>query len=110
MLYKLYTTNTYWMIPFYSYINMDFPRPDLGPNICPFPLKNEQKLPKLVYIISNFLFLHFSENFMKICTKIQKLQMHENLHKNVNENLFHSHFYSIFHEFLSWAIKATNML
>ena len=28
--------------------------------------------------------------------------MHENLHKNVNENDFH--------EFLWWAIQATNML
>ena len=31
--------------------------------------------------------LHFGENFMKIGTKIAKLQMHENLHKNVNENM-----------------------
>ena len=50
--------------------------------------KNEQKLPKRVYIIPNFLVLHFGENFMKIRTKIAKLQMHENLHKNVNENMF----------------------
>ena len=34
----------------------DFPRPDLGPNIGPFPIKNEQKLLKMVYIIPNFLF------------------------------------------------------
>ena len=59
----------------------DFPRPDLRPNIGPFPIQNEQKLPKMVYIIPNFLVLHFGENFMKIQTKIAKLQMHENLHK-----------------------------
>ena len=41
----------------------------------------------MVYIIPNFLVLHFGENFMKIQTKIAKLQMHENLHKNVNENI-----------------------
>ena len=77
-------------------LSRDFPRPDLGPNTGPFPnKKNEQKLPKMVYIIPNFLALHFSENFVKIQTKIAKLQMHENLHKmyqnlhkNVNENMF----------------------
>ena len=47
--------------------------------------KNEQKLPKMVYIISNFLVVHFGENFMKIGTKIPKYQMHGKLHKNVNE-------------------------
>ena len=52
--------------------------PDLGSNIGPFPIKNEQKLSKIVYIIPNFLVL---QNFMKIRTKIPKLQMHENLHK-----------------------------
>ena len=41
----------------------------------------------MMYIIPNFLVIHFGENFMKIRTKI-KLQMHENLHKNVNENMF----------------------
>ena len=49
----------------------------------------------MVYIIPNFLVLHFGDNFMKIQTKIAKLQMHENLHKNVN-----SHFYTNFLEFL----------
>ena len=45
----------------------DFPRPDLGPNIGPSSqFKNEQKLPKMVYIIPNFLVLHFDENFTKI--------------------------------------------
>ena len=48
--------------------------------------KNEQKLPKIVYFISNVLVLHFGEKYMNIRTKIAKLQMHENLHKNVNEN------------------------
>ena len=42
----------------------------------------------MVYIIPNFLILHFGENFMKISTKIAKLQIHENLHKNVNEIIF----------------------
>ena len=37
----------------------------------------------MVYIIPNFLVLHFGENFMKIRTKIAKLQMHENWYKNV---------------------------
>ena len=51
----------------------------------------------MVYIILNFLVLHFGENFKKIWTKIAKLQMHENLHKNVNE----PQFYANFHEFIS---------
>ena len=43
--------------------------------------KNEQKLPKMVYyIVPNFLVLHFGEKFVKILTKVPKLQMHENLH------------------------------
>ena len=36
----------------------------------------------MVYIIPNFVVLHFGENF-KIRTDIAKLQMHENMHKNV---------------------------
>ena len=48
----------------------DFPRSDLGPNIGPFPIKNEHKLPKRVFIIPNCFVLHFDENFMKIRTKI----------------------------------------
>ena len=44
-------------------------------------------MPWFIYY-SQFLVLHFSENFMNIRTKIAKLQMHENLHKNVNENMF----------------------
>ena len=42
----------------------------------------------MVYIITNFLVLHFGENFMKILTKIEKLQMHEKLHKYMIENMF----------------------
>ena len=64
----------------------------------------------MVYIIPNFLVLHFGENFMKIQSKISKLQMHENLHEHVNENRFSFTFLCNFHEFLCWAIKATNML
>ena len=58
----------------------DFPRLDLGQNIGPWQFKNEQKIPKMVHIIPNFLVLHFGENLMKIQTKIAKLQMHEKLH------------------------------
>ena len=64
-------------------------------------LKNEQKLPKMVFIIPNFLVLHFGENFMKITTKIAKLQMHENLHKNVNENMIS---FTFLYK-LSWVLK-----
>ena len=56
----------------------------------------------MVYIIPNFLVLHFGEKFMKIWTKVAKLHMHENLHKNVNENMFHSHFYTNYLEFFEW--------
>ena len=63
----------------------NFPRPDLGPKIGPFPI---EKPPKMVFIIPSFIVLHFGENFMKIRTKIAKLKTHENLHKNVNENMF----------------------
>ena len=38
---------------------------------APSQLKNEQKLPKMVYIIPNFLVLHFGENFMKSKQKKQ---------------------------------------
>ena len=33
--------------------------PGLGLNIGPFSIKNDQKLPEVVYIIPNFLVLHF---------------------------------------------------
>ena len=52
----------------------DFPSPDLGPNIAPSQLENKQKLPKMVYIIPNFLVLHFGEDFMKIGTKNTKVK------------------------------------
>ena len=92
----------------------DFPKPDLGPNIAPSQLKYEQKLPKMLYIILNFLVLHFGKNFMKIRTKIAKLQIHENLRKNVNmwtnENMFSFTFLCKFSWVLWRVIKATNML
>ena len=65
-------------------LTRDFPRPDLRPNNDPFPIKKWANLPKMTYIIPNFFVLYF----MKIWTKIPKLQMHENLHNNVNENMF----------------------
>ena len=41
------------------------PRPDLWPNTGPFPIKKmSKKLPKMEYMIPNFLVLHFGENFM----------------------------------------------
>ena len=55
----------------------------------------------MVYIVPNLLVLHFGENFMKIRTKIAKLQMHENLHKK---------FYTNFHEFYEGQLKPKNML
>ena len=75
--------------------------------------KNEQKLPKIVYIIPNFLVLHFGEKITKMRTKIPKKQMYENLHNNHwmwKKTGFHSHFYANFHWFLRWAIRVTNML
>ena len=39
--------------------------------MAPSQFKNEQKLPKMVYNIPNFLALHFDENFMKTRTKMQ---------------------------------------
>ena len=54
---------------------------------------------------SKFLSSTFGDIFMKIQTKIAKLQMHENLHKNVNENIT---FLCKFYEFLRRAIKAKN--
>ena len=52
-------------------IGRHFPRPNTGP----FTIKNERKLPKMVYSIPNLLVLHFGENFINIRTKIAKLQM-----------------------------------
>ena len=36
-------------------------------------LENEQKLPKMVHVISNFIVLDFGENFMKNPTKNSKI-------------------------------------
>ena len=77
----------------------------------------------MVHIIPNFIVLHFGVNFMKIQTKIAKLQIHEilhknvnenmfsctflykNLHKNVNKNMFSCTFYANFHEFYEGQLK-----
>ena len=83
----------------------DFPKPDLSPILAPSQFKNEQKLPKMVYIIPNFLVLHFGESFMKIRTKIAKLQIHENLHKNVNEKMFSFTSLCKFYEFYEGQLK-----
>ena len=37
----------------------------LGMILAGISFQNEQNLHKMVYIIPNFLFLHFGENFMK---------------------------------------------
>ena len=66
----------------------DFPGLIWGRISDPSQFKNQQIRPKMLYIIPNFLVLHFGENVMKIGTKIAQLQIHENLHKNVNENMF----------------------
>ena len=79
---------------------------DLGRDKQNFSAEN---LSKMVYIIHNFLVLHFGDNLMKNRSKIPKLQMqmHEKLHKNVNENMFACTFLcNIFHVFLWLAIKA----
>ena len=39
------------------------------------------------YIIPNFFVSDFGENFMKIQTKITKVQIHENLHENMQISL-----------------------
>ena len=73
---------------------------------APFKFKNEQKLPKTVYIIPNLPDLRFGENFMKIQTKMAKLQMHDNLHKTVNENRFSFLiFMQIFMSSYEWQLK-----
>ena len=53
-----------------------------------------------MYIIPNFLVLHVGENFMKIQTKIPKLQMHEILHKN--ESGKHVSIHIFMHLFMSF--------
>ena len=49
-------------------LSRDFPKSNLWLNIGPSQLKNEQKLPKMEYIIPNI-----GENFMKIQTKLCKV-------------------------------------
>ena len=75
-----------------------------GQILAPPQLKNEQKLPKMLYIIPNFLVLQFGENLMKIRKKIAKSQMHQNLHTNVNENMFSFRFLCKF----SWVFMKGN--
>ena len=48
----------------------------------------------MVYIIPDFLVLHFGEKLMNILTKIAKLQIHEK--KIWMKTCFHSHFYTLF--------------
>ena len=68
-----------------------------------WPLPNSKISKKS--IIPNFLVPLFGENFMKISTKIPKLQMHEILHENMNGNCFHSHFYANFMRFYDGQFK-----
>ena len=66
----------------------------------------------MVYIIFNFLVLRFGEKFMKIRTKIPKLQMHEILKNNINDVFIHI-FMQIFRSVYDghwWAIKTTYIL
>ena len=78
----------------------------MGRILAPSQLKSKQKLPKMVYIIPNFLVLHFGENFIKIRTKIANLKMHEKLDKNVNENMFSLTFlWEIFMSFYGGQLK-----
>ena len=51
-------------------IYRDFHKPIWGRKTAPSQFKKEQKLPKILYIIPNFLVLHFGENFVKIRSKI----------------------------------------
>ena len=67
---------------------------------APSQFKNEQNLPKMVYIIPNFLVLHFGENFTKIRSKISKLQMPENLHTMWMKTCFLHIFMHIFMSFM----------
>ena len=64
-----------------------------------------EKVSKMVYVIPNFLFLHFGESFLKTQTKIPKLQMHENVHKMLMKTCFQSHFMEIFMSFYDEQLK-----
>ena len=59
----------------------------------------------MVYIIPNFLVLHFGENFMKIWLKIPKLQMYENCIKKWMKTCFHSYFMQFFMSFYGGQLK-----
>ena len=77
----------------------DFPRPDLGPNISPFPTKNRAKTSQNGVYHSKFLSSTF---WCKFCENPTK-NFHENLHKNVNENMFSFTFLcKIFMIFMKW--------
>ena len=65
---------------------------------APSQFKNEQKLPKIMYIIPNFLVLHFGENSWKSEQKHQSYRCMKNCIKMWMKS-FHSYFYAIFHEF-----------
>ena len=65
-----------------------------GRILAPSQFKNEQKLPKMVYIILNFLVLHFGGYYMKIQAKIAKL---------------HAFIHIFIQIFMSFMIKAANM-
>ena len=109
--WKIKSLFAYWEI-LHAFLSRGLPGPDLGLNTGPFPIKKWEKLLKMMYVIPNFLLLHFGESFMKIPTKIVKLQMHDNLQWNVNENMFSFTFYANIHEFLGlWReTRVTNML
>ena len=51
----------------------DFPRPNLGPNICPFPIKNEPKLQKNGVLCSQFISFTFWWKCYKNRTKNSKV-------------------------------------
>ena len=88
-----------WCLVMVEQLFLTVPRGCLQFVIVVFPdhthlllFKNKQKLPQFLYIIFNYLVLHFGEKYMKIRTKIAKLQMNGYLYKNVNENRFSSTF------------------
>ena len=92
---ETYTLDTYGWFKLYRYelhaevwfrFRRDFPRSDLGPNKGPFSIQKRAKNSKNCVYPSQFLVLHFGEDFMKLRSK--KLCMHEKLHKNVNESMF----------------------
>ena len=92
---ETYTLDTYGWFTLYRYelhaevrfhFRRDFPRSDLGPIKGPFSIQKLATNSQNGVYPSQFLVLHFGEDFMKLRSK--KLRMHEKLHKNVNENMF----------------------